>query len=45
MADLADLVGLLLRDLYEKIQEHQPLPTIILALVTVADLRPRHGRF
>ena len=38
MTGPADLVILLVGNLYGKIQEHQPLPTIILALVTVADL-------
>ena len=38
MTGLADLVVLLVLNLYGKIQEHEPLPTVILALVAVADI-------
>jgi len=38
MTGLTDLVVLLVVNFYGKIQEHEPLPTIILALVTVAEI-------
>ena len=37
MTGLTDLVVSLVLNLYGKIQEHEPLPTVILALVTVAE--------
>ena len=43
MTGLADLVVLLVLNLYGKIQEHEPLPTVILALVTFAETRTDRG--
>ena len=37
MTDFVDLVVLLTGRLYGKIQEHEPLPTVILALVITSD--------
>ena len=37
MTGLTDLVVLLVGNLYGKIQEHEPLPTVILALVAAAE--------
>ena len=45
MTGLSDFVVLLIGKLYGKIQEHAPLPTIVLALVCYAFiLPPRHSR-
>jgi hypothetical protein len=43
MSDLTDLIMLLVRNLYGKIQEREPLPTVILTLVTVPGLCLTHG--
>ena len=45
MTGLADLVVLLIVNLYGKIQEHEPLPTIVLALVIVVDLHLTRHQF
>ena len=44
MTGLTDLVLLLVGNLYGKIQEHEPLPTIILASVNVVDLYLTYDR-
>lgn len=46
MTSFTDLVVLLIGRLYGKIQEHEPLPTILLALVTSIDVHlTDHQRF